>query len=116
MTDEGTPGVKSVRSEGTATVVSLTGDVDLHSSPEVHRVLVMVAGEEPARIVLDLADVTYMDSSGVGTIVEVFRRVQAYGGRLIVVAPNPRVRSLFQITQLERIFTILDTVKEALQA
>ena len=97
MTDEGTPGVKNVRSEGTATVVSLTGDVDLNCSPEIHRVLVTVAGEEPARIVLDLADVAYMDSSGVGIIVEIFRRVQTYGGRLIVAAPNRHVRSLFHI-------------------
>lgn len=105
--------VKEIRKTDGATVVVLSGDVDLHHSPDLHAQLVEVADDRPKRLMLDLTEVPYMDSSGVGTLVEVFRRVSAYKGKMVLFGLNDRVRSVFEITKLDRFFTICETEDEA---
>ncbi len=107
--------VKEVRKSEHATVVVLIGDVDLHHSPGLHAQLVEIAGERPKRLILDLTEVPYMDSSGVGTLVEVFRRVTAYKGKMILFGLNRRVRSVFEITKLDRFFTICESEEQAVE-
>ncbi len=108
--------VKEIRNEGSAVVVALTGEVDLHHTPEVHRALVSVVEKKPALLVINLAEVRYMDSSGIGTLVEVLRRVAAYQGKLALCHMNDRVHSVFEITKLDHFFKIFDTEAEALAA
>jgi anti-sigma B factor antagonist len=108
--------VKEVRPSEDGTMVVLSGDVDLHHSPALHAALVEVAGNRPRRLMLDLSDVPYMDSSGVGTLVEVFRRVTAYKGKMVLFGLNPRVRSVFEITKLDRFFTICENAEQATRA
>jgi len=112
--DEDGECVKEVRRSGPDTVVSLRGAVDLHHTPEVHRTLVSACEQKPRRLVINLTDVTYMDSSGIGTLVEVFRRVNAYNGDLALCGMNERVHSVFEITKLDRFFKIFATESEAL--
>lgn len=108
--------VKDIRKLPDATIVVLIGDVDLHHSPALHSALVDVTAERPKKLMLDLREVPYMDSSGVGTMVEVFRRVTAYKGKMILFGLNSRVRSVFEITKLDRFFTLCETEEQALQA
>jgi len=108
--------IQEIRRVPDATTVVLSGDVDLHHSPELHARLVEIAAERPPRLLLDLRGVPYMDSSGVGTLVEVWRRVGAYKGRLVLFGLNSRVRSVFEITKLDTFFTICDTEEEAARA
>lgn len=108
--------VKEILKEPEHTTVVLQGDVDLHHSPALHAALVGVANDRPKRLVLDLREVPYMDSSGVGTFVEVFRRVSSYKGKMILCGMNPRVKGVFEITKLDRFFTICDTRDQAVQA
>jgi len=108
--------VKEIRKVDSATVVVLSGDVDLHHSPELHTQLVEVTDRRPKRLMLDLTDVPYMDSSGVGTLVEVFRRVSAYKGKMVLFGLTDRVRSVFEITKLDKFFTICDTEAQAAEA
>lgn len=107
--------VKEVRRLPEGTVVRLAGEVDLHHSPALHAALVDVASERPRRLIVVLSDVPYMDSSGVGTLVEVFRRVSAYKGKMILVGMSPRVRSIFEITKLDKFFSICNDVDQAIQ-
>lgn len=108
--------VKSVRKTPDATFVDLVGDIDLRGSPALHSALVDLANERPKRLVLNLAEVPYMDSSGVGTLVEVFRRVTRHAGKLVLCGMSARVRSVFEITKLDRFFTICDTPDQASNA
>ncbi len=108
--------VKDVRKAPDATVVVLEGDVDLHQSPALHATLVEVAEDRPKKLMLDLRGVPYMDSSGVGTLVEVFRRVSAYKGKMVLFGLTDRVRSVFEITKLDRFFTICEDEEQAGQA
>ncbi len=104
--------VKGVRKSASATVVTLCGDVDMHHAPRLHAALVEIASGRPRRLILDLRDVPYMDSSGVGTLVEILRRVKDYKGTMALVGLTPRVRSVFEITKLDQFFTIRDTEQE----
>jgi anti-sigma B factor antagonist len=108
--------VKRIEKQADGVVVVLGGDIDLHHSPALHAALADVAGERPKRLVLDLREVPYMDSSGVGTLVEVFRRVRDYKGKLVLFGMNPRVRSVFEITKLDKFFTICEDQDQALMA
>ena len=95
-------------------IVVLSGEVDLHQSPALHAELLEIAKDRPEKFILDLREVGYIDSSGVGTFVDVFRRVNGYKGKMVLVGLNDRVRSVFEITKLDRFFTICDTEEEAL--
>jgi anti-sigma B factor antagonist len=108
--------IKEVRTSGDATVVSLAGDVDLHHAPALHERLLEISETRPRRLILNLQDVPYMDSSGVGTLVYILRRVSAYKGKMALVGLNSRVRSVFEITKLDQFFTIKSTEEEALKA
>ncbi len=123
MTNYQEGGVKEVRwetigqpgpGERKAAVVRLTGDIDMHHSPAVHEAIVEVCDQQPALLVIDLQDVHYMDSSGIGTLVDIFRRVNGYGGQLSMCSLNERVRSVFEITRLDKFFKIYPSVAEAL--
>jgi len=100
--------------DGTA-VIRLDGEIDLRTSPMLHERLIELAAQRPPRFLLELTQVSYMDSSGVGTIVDFKRRLERYGGRLVLVGPQPRVRGVLEITRLDRFFTITATIDEARQ-
>lgn len=101
--------------EPDATIVSLSGEVDLRTSPKLRSTFLELLDEKPARIVVNLADVKYVDSSGVGTIVELNRRALKADSKVVLVGLQQRVRSLFEITQLDKFFTITDSIDEARQ-
>jgi len=107
--------VKEIRRNPDATVVMLAGDVDLHHAPALHSALLDISEARPKRLIVDLTDVPYMDSSGVGTLVYILRRVNNYKGKMALVGMNNRVRSVFEITKLDQFFTIRDTEAEAMQ-
>jgi anti-sigma B factor antagonist len=100
--------------DGKAVIVALGGEIDLQHSPQVRVRLIEEAKSMPARLVVDLSGVTYMDSSGVASLVEGMQRVRAYGGQMMLVGPSDRVRSIFEIAKLDTIFSIVATREEAL--
>lgn len=83
------------------------GDVNLQSSPMLRQTIksALAEGQEPVDIVL--AEVEYMDSSGVATLVEALQQCRQHGRSLRLVNPTARVHSIFQIAKLDSIFTIV---------
>ena len=77
--------VARIHQQGDASVVEVHGEVDMHRSPELHQLLREVCQEQPAKLVVDLSRVEYMDSSGIGTLVEIFRRVKGFEGQMMLV-------------------------------
>lgn len=108
------PPVQEVRWEGRAVVVRIAGDIDLSRSVDFQHELLLLVGQRPDRIVVDLSAVPYMDSSGVASLVKVLSRARKAGTGLVLVGLSVRVQSLFQITRLDRVFQILPTQKEGL--
>ncbi len=94
-------------------IVHLAGEIDLHQIPDFHAALIDLCAEGTTRIILDLSKVEYMDSSGIGTLVEIFRRLKKENRKLILVSPAERVRSLLEITRLDQYFTVAKSSEEA---
>ena len=106
--------VKAVRWVSRAAIVDVQGDVDLDRSGEFQQSLLGVMDQRPERIVVNLAEVPYMDSSGVASLVKLLGRARRQQVGLRLVGLTDRVRSIFQITRLDGIFEIHATVQEAL--
>lgn len=87
-------------------VLTLSGEIDLHRSPEIKEQLRPLIDARTPRILLDLSAVTYMDSSGLAVVIEALQRVIAYGGRLGLFGLQESVRSIFEIARLDQVFQI----------
>jgi anti-sigma B factor antagonist len=94
-------------------VVRVRGEVDLRSSPHLRDAVLEAGSARPRRLIVDLSQVGHMDSSGVGTLVYLKRELERAGGKIVLAGLQERVRSVLEITQLERFFTIAATVDEA---
>lgn len=99
-----------------AVVVRPCGDIDLSRSPTLRRHLAEVQSGSPPRVIVDLVDVPYMDSSGVATLVEAMQVARRSSSRLVLCGMQQRVRSIFEIARLDMVFKIVPGVDEALLA
>ncbi|GMV98584.1 MAG: STAS domain-containing protein [Phycisphaerae bacterium] len=107
--------IREVRTVGDSVVVALAGDVDMRSTPATYPALSTLDEQHrPQRLVLNLEKVTYLDSSGLGMFLEIFRRVRARGGRMVFCHLPDQVRGVFEITHLDRYFDVFATEAEAL--
>lgn len=88
-------------------LVSLSGEIDLLRSPVLRKELMAILDGSPSRVVLDLGGVPLMDSSGVATLIEVLQIQRGAGGRLVLCGLQERVQSVFEITHLTEVFTIV---------
>jgi anti-sigma B factor antagonist len=94
-------------------VVSLEGEVDLYTAPELKQELHRLVGEGAKRIVIDMTQTTFIDSTTLGVLLSVVKRVRPEGGSVVLVCPDRNVKRIFEITLLDRVFTIVDTREEA---
>jgi len=99
---------------GQCVVAAPSGEMDLETSPAFYAAIVEVCRASPPKLVVDLREVQYMDSSGLGTLIEAFRIVKGNGGRLVLLAPGDCVRRMLEIAKLDRFFTIIDDEHGAL--
>ena len=90
------------------TVLSAAGELDVNTAPELREHLARLAGDGARRIVVDLTDVSFIDSTGLGVLVGVLKRVLQHNGELLLQRPRPAARKVFDITGLDQVFTIID--------
>jgi anti-sigma B factor antagonist len=87
-------------------ILALEGDIDMHRSPEVKQSLDPLIAQKVPRILLDLSAVTYIDSSGLATMIETLQRIQSYGGKFAMFGLRDSVRHVFEIARLDQIFRL----------
>ena len=97
-------------------VLPLEGEIDLHVSSRVAESLRTTSEQKPARLVVDLSDVTYIDSSGLAVLIEGMQNVEAYGGKFFLAGLQENVRPIFEIARLDQVFIIFPHVDAALAA
>jgi anti-sigma B factor antagonist len=107
-------GVKTDKVDDSTYVISLTGEVDLYTAPEFKQQLLDVIGEGGKDVVVDLSDTTFIDSTTLGVLVGGVKRLRAQEGRLSLVCSDRNITKIFEITGLDRVFTIYPTRDEAL--
>jgi anti-sigma B factor antagonist len=104
-----------IREVGNSHVVDIGGEVDLYRSPMVRKNFAEVFAKNPKRFLVNLSKVTYMDSSGLATLIEAFQISQKKGTFFGLFGVNVTLRGLFEITRLEKVFKIFNDEAEALQ-
>ena len=90
--------------QGEITLLEISGEFDATTAPEVRPQMDAVADEMPKQLVLDLAKLRLIDSSGVGAIVALFKRVRANGGHFEVRGVTGQPLSIFQVLRLDKVF------------
>jgi anti-sigma B factor antagonist len=95
------------------TVVEVRGDLDLATSAQLHDSLQRLVDAGDRHLVVDLAGVGFMDSSGLGALVTIFKALQDVDGRLGLAAPQPAVRRVLSITSVDRAIDVYDSVEAA---
>ena len=87
-------------------VVPLKGEIDLHVSPTVTAALNEMIDKKPERLVVDLSDVSYIDSAGLAALIQAMQKVEGYGGKFMLAGLQETVRSIFEISRLDQVFQI----------
>jgi anti-sigma B factor antagonist len=95
------------RSDASADIV-VHGEVDIHSCGQVERALTDLADDGVATVTLDLANVSFIDSSGLRALVVGHKALQDRGGRLVVAIPSASTARLLEVTGLDGLFNVSD--------
>ena len=105
--------VKTEKVDESTYVIALAGEVDLYTAPEFKQQLLDVIGQGGKEVVVDFSDTTFIDSTTLGVLVGGVKRLRAQEGRLSLVCSDRNIRKIFEITGLDRVFTIYPTRDEA---
>jgi anti-sigma B factor antagonist len=98
------------RTAGPWTIVRVAGELDLHTSPQLRdHVLSMVGEQQGVRLALDLTDAGFLDSSSLGMLVTLLKRVKERDGDLRLVGVSGSPMKVFTLTGLDRVFEIAAT-------
>ena len=103
-----------VHEEAGASIVSAVGEVDVSTAPELRQRLQELP--EGSQVVVDLTDVTFLDSTGLGVLVAALKRVRESdaGGDLRLVVTRPQVTKVLEVTGLSTVFSVYPTLEAAL--
>jgi anti-sigma B factor antagonist len=96
-----------------AYVISLAGEVDLYTAPEFKQQLLEVIGQGGKQVIVDFSNTTFIDSTTLGVLVGGVKRLRTNEGQLSLVCSDRNITKIFEITGLDRVFTIYPTRDEA---
>ena len=96
-------------------VLPLNGEIDLHVSPTITASLNQMIEKKPKRLVVDLSEVSYIDSAGLAALIEAMQKVEGYGGKFLLAELQETVRSIFEISRLDQVFQIFPDADAALR-
>lgn len=97
-------------------VLYVTGEIDIYTAPLFKQAVVNLVSEGTQNIVIDLTGVTFMDSSGFGTLLGATRRLRPGGGGLHLAGPNSTIQRMLRLTRLDSIMQIHESAEVAVQA
>ena len=98
---------------GSWTVVPLSGDIDLASAPALRSRLADATQDAPARVILDLSELDFIDSTGLGVLVGTLRRVRGTGGDIRIAGARAGIERVFSVTGLDRVFGLYESIEDA---
>lgn len=102
------------RERGDFTVVEVVGEIDVYTASVLREKLADLIDADHTDLVVDLTGVGFMDSTGLGVLVGGLKKVRGFGGRLQLVIDQEKVMKVFRITALTQVFTIHETLENAL--
>ena len=104
------------RTQGPFQVIEVGGEVDVYTAPKLRESIVTAVDEGHNRLIVDVEQVDFLDSTGLGVLVGSLKRVRAEGGSLDIVCTHERILKIFDITGLDKVFGLHASVDEAIAA
>lgn len=102
---------RSVESE--PPIIELEGEVDVYTAPQLKQQMISLLESGANELVVDLTKVDYLDSTALGVLIGGLKRMRERDGNMVLVCPSPRIRRVFEITGLDKIFEIYNNQEEA---
>lgn len=103
-----------VETKNDLTVCYVDGEININSSPDIKKAFDKLISKKTPRVVINLSKVTYVDSSGLATLVEILKNMRSYGGKMRLTNLSSKIKSLFEITKLEKLFEIMADEADAI--
>ena len=97
-------------------VLDVVGEIDIYTTPQFKEAVSEALSNSEPSIIINMAQVTYMDSSGFGTLLSATKRLRPLDGALYLIACNEAILRMLQITRLNTIFGVFNTEDEAVEA
>src|ERR1043166_9619915 len=97
-------------------ILALEGEIDLHVSPGVAASLAEIVSQRPSRLIVNLREVKYIDSSVLAALITAAQDVEEYGGRLMLTGVKEDVRTILENAHLIEFFSLFPHVDAALAA
>ncbi|RME45845.1 MAG: anti-sigma factor antagonist [Chloroflexi bacterium] len=102
-----------IHTDGSINIVELAGDLDVSGAPALQEALQQIIDNGGQQVVVNLGEVPFMDSSGLGVLVAAYRRMAAVGGQIALASPRPTLQKVFKLTRTDRLFKTFDQVNDA---
>ncbi len=106
----------SIRAENNVTIIELEGEIDVRCAPQLKKLIQQLIDDGDVQILVDLSGVPFMDSTGLGIFVNAFKQLQRTGGGVKFTNPQDVLRKVFSITQTDKVFSIFESVGEAMES
>ena len=106
--------VQTRQADNGVTVVAPTGRLDVAGAPALKDAINEAVKNGPQRVIIDMEGVSFVDSTGLGSVIAVLKQLRSSQGELRLAAPNQQVRVVLELTTLDRVFPYYATVEEAL--
>lgn len=101
------------RTDGPYEIVEVGGEIDVYTAPRLREALVEAIDRGHTRLIVDVERVDFLDSTGLGVLVGALKKVRAEDGSLDIVCTQERIRKIFEITGLNHVFGLHDSVAAA---
>lgn len=103
-----------IQTQEKVSVLELSGDLDAFTCVKLHDTIIDITNDGVLSLIISMAKIKYIDSSGLGTLVGGLRRISELEGTLALCGASPQVRKVFDITGLSRVFQLYESREEAL--
>ena len=100
---------------GDVLVCMLEGEVDINTSPQLRKAFEDLIKRNEKKVIVEFKSVSYIDSSGLATLIELFQRLKKIGGVMRFSGMNQKVKNAFEITKLHKLFEIFEDRQTALK-
>ena len=112
-TDSADFGVETIDGDGSVVTIAVHGQADLHTAPDLRDAMTKAIDGGANGLIVDLSDATFVDSMTLGVLLGAVKRLRPRGGKVAVVCVSPHIRRIFEITLLDRVFALHETLDEA---
>ena len=96
-------------------VVAPVGELDVYTVPLFRKVVLKLGADRRHDLIMDLTKLTFIDSSGLGSLIETFQKVQSAEGEIVFVIDNPRILKILKLVDLDKVLHIFENLGRALE-